>query len=1295
MFAAALALLLVQAPAGDVVVEVEDLLGPWKRQTNIPGYRGLGFCTSNANPGIAESAMRGAVALPEAGTWRVFVRALRGSDEARVMERRALAVGVVDSGGKQHVFPPTHAGSTGGFGFELAGELTLTAGAIELVVRDADIGFESADTIVLTSDPSLDSADMDVRYPAPTDQGAALRDAWRAAGLEGDPTQLPPGEWAGAGHLARLASATPTLAAWQGHAALVRRELCAALQLDLDEPRAPVEPVVTARRELDGYSVEDVGFQVAPGDYVTGNLYRPLGRSGPCAAVLSAHGHLTWQSPDGYGRFAPESQLRAAALARMGAVVFAYDMLGWGDSREAGFDVEHWHASTSARRVGDERHDLPPAPDTLRRQTWRSVRALDYVLSLDGVDPARVGMTGSSGGGTQTFVLAALDARVRASAPVVMVSATFQGGCVCETGLEVRRGARHETSSADIAALAAPRPQLLVSCGGDWTAATPRLEMPYLRRVYGLFDAATRVTNEHFADEGHDFGPSKRRAVYAFFARELGLDLAAAMDPGGGLREEAARVLAYEDLLVFDATHPRPADWRAAPAAGEVAEAAAVDAPGLVAYDAYVAHLVAAQRDPARRRAHAAAAARWAPDAPWARESSETAKEALGNLPGAALEAPLPTRSRLMTFDASGRFALAGEAVWDLAALSLVGHVRGAQGFDRTGRALVAGERWYDPLTLQRVTRVEDVLLAREAGRASTADVRVGSDGALERFDEVARALIARPAARRRAASIPLRAPFAGMQPLVVPPPAGAGVVVPVLDMVALPGLDRRAPSEAPLESAHIGGAPPYAAPVEGGPGPRVALACGDGSVRVTDVASGALLARFDLGGSPTVVCDVSAEGSGRLVAFDRGGRVLVVDAATLAPLRAVTLEGEVLDVRADGEVALVRQGAELALARPGGGPAVRLVRRDGGLLPPIGAPSPRQVAWSADGALVALRKGPEDVAWFDVTSGRERGAVWLDGPQREVDAVELDPVRGQVIVGFGQANGEAGVDGYDLATGARRGRCAGGALMIGAWVSELEALPGGLAVYGVSPTGVVLSVDLASWSLGRLRYDFTGGSPSPLHVRADAASGLVGVAGMSGNRGRVLHAGTGACVLDLHVHDLWRVTPLPGGKTVAALARDGGVTSFALETGLRGVTRFEGAGDQGWAAPAPVEVGPAGARVPDEFLWRGDVSWPASSFIPWLEGTPTPRTEADLPPPPRWRDVTATPTSTRLEAVDDSGLLGFTLSREDASPQWVPLTGAPREAALVVPAAATRVWARAYSRSGTAGRPLPVLPRR
>ncbi|MBX3437189.1 MAG: CehA/McbA family metallohydrolase [Planctomycetaceae bacterium] len=295
--------------------------------------------------------------------------------------------------------------------------------------------------------------------------------------------------------LERSLSEYTTAETWAARCEELRREFLEGAGLWPLPARPPVKAIRHRYREYKGYSVENVALETLPGFYCTGNLYRPLGRKELEPAILCPHGHF-----QPLGRFREDQQIRCAHLARMGATVFSYSMVGWQDSQQTTHDD----------------------PLVLALQTWNSLRAVDFVSGLERIDPTRIGVTGASGGGTQSFFLALVDDRIKASAPLVIVYPwTAPDGCKCEGGLPVMQAAK--TNAIELAAATSPRPQLLISVGNDPTEKFPEVGFPFIKRMYEIAGAGNFVRNVHFAEEGHDFGPSKRREVYAFFAEHLGL----------------------------------------------------------------------------------------------------------------------------------------------------------------------------------------------------------------------------------------------------------------------------------------------------------------------------------------------------------------------------------------------------------------------------------------------------------------------------------------------------------------------------------------------------------------------------------------------------------------------------------------------------------------------------------------------------------------------------------------------------------------------------------------------------
>lgn len=357
---------------------------------------------------------------------------------------------------------------------------------------------------------------------------------------------------------------------WQARREAVRRQILVAEGLWPMPTKTPLNAVVHGRVERDDFTVDRVILEVYPGHFLGGSLFKPQKLTDKNPVVLCPHGH--WKDGrfydageaavrkaiyDGAERFERSGryplQSRCVQLARMGCIVFHYDMEGVADTTQLSHALIH--------RYGEKRPEMetpanwgffsPQAESRLQSvmglQTWNNIRALDFVLSLPEVDPTRVGVTGASGGGTQTMLLAAIDDRVTAAVPAVMVSTAMQGGCTCENCTLLRVG----MGNIEFAALFAPKPQALLAAN-DWTKEIMTKGFPELQQLYALVGAPKNIEAHAFVHFPHNYNYVSRGPMYSFFNRHFKLGV-----PEPVVAEDF-EPLSREELTVWTAEHPQP-----------------------------------------------------------------------------------------------------------------------------------------------------------------------------------------------------------------------------------------------------------------------------------------------------------------------------------------------------------------------------------------------------------------------------------------------------------------------------------------------------------------------------------------------------------------------------------------------------------------------------------------------------------------------------------------------------------------------------------------------------------------
>lgn len=300
---------------------------------------------------------------------------------------------------------------------------------------------------------------------------------------------------------------------------VIRRQVRETLDLErLLALRVELKPILSKVRKFKGYTVQNFAIETLPGLFVCGSIYAPTTK-GSHPVIICPNGHF------GDGRYRKDQQQRMATLARMGTICADFDLFGWGESE--------WQVSSVAHRTSYGQ----------QIQILNGITILDYLLTLPTADKSRVGVNGGSGGGAHSVLLSVVDDRYTALCPVVSLSSHFDGGCPCESGMPVTQ-AGGGTCMAEMAAIFAPKPLCVVSDGKDWTSSVPTVEYPYLQKVYRMYGAEEQLSNVHLANEGHDFGPNKRNAVYEFFGTAFQLDKSQ-------IDEAAVTIEPYEALYSF------------------------------------------------------------------------------------------------------------------------------------------------------------------------------------------------------------------------------------------------------------------------------------------------------------------------------------------------------------------------------------------------------------------------------------------------------------------------------------------------------------------------------------------------------------------------------------------------------------------------------------------------------------------------------------------------------------------------------------------------------------------------
>ena len=290
--------------------------------------------------------------------------------------------------------------------------------------------------------------------------------------------------------------------------------------------RTTLNATVTGIIEKPGFRVEKIIYESRPGFYVTAALFIPKNLSAPAPGILFCSGH----TEDGFRSATYQTMI--LNLVHKGFVVLAFDPFGQGERQDylAGQGLD---AGKSLIGGPTKQHSYAGAQLFLLGQSmanymiWDGIRGIDYLISRPEVDGNRIGVTGRSGGGTQTAQIAALDERVAAAAPEAYIT-SFERLLMTRGPQDAEQNFFHGISAGlnhgDLLIVRAPRPTLIIATTRDFFSIQGAREtFAEVKRAYsalGAVDAMQMVED----DAGHASTVKNREAMYRFFMEAFGVD---------------------------------------------------------------------------------------------------------------------------------------------------------------------------------------------------------------------------------------------------------------------------------------------------------------------------------------------------------------------------------------------------------------------------------------------------------------------------------------------------------------------------------------------------------------------------------------------------------------------------------------------------------------------------------------------------------------------------------------------------------------------------------------------------